>query len=101
MVIMSQIEFPPDQAKEIGRCFMKLPALPEYLTMNGPYIRASEDRRLKAITLYLCEPATLSEAYAYVNNRLTAYFIVPGFSYTCDIWLDATEGLKMVGLGEG
>jgi hypothetical protein len=99
MIIITQVEFPPDSAKEMGKCFTKLPSLPPYLTMSGPYIRASEGKGIKVINLYICDNAHISEALLVVNSRLTAYFGVPGFTYSCDAWLEAAEGFKMVGIG--
>jgi len=99
MIIISQVEFPPGSSKDIGKCFTKLPALPAYLTMNGPYFRASVGGGIKSINLYICDNAHTSEALVFVNSRLTAYYDVPGFTYSCDAWLEVAEALKMVGLG--
>jgi hypothetical protein len=98
MIIIAQIEFPPQMAKEIGKCFLKLPPLPDYLKINGPYVRASEDDGMKVITLYVCDNTHISEALLAVNNRLTGYYDVKGFTYSCDVWLHAPEALTMIGL---
>jgi hypothetical protein len=39
------------------------------------------------------------EAMEYAGNRVAKYFGVPGFTYSYNIWLEAKEGLKMIGLG--
>lgn len=99
MIIIIQNEFPPESGKEVGKCFTKLPPLPAYLSKSGPYFRASEGDGIKAITLYTCDNAHIPEALLVANNRQTAYDTVPGFTYSCDVWLEAAEVLKMIGMG--
>lgn len=99
MIIIAQIEFPPKMSKEIGKCFMKLPPLPDYLKMSGPYVRATQGEGIKIINLYICDNAHISEALLFVNTRMTTYYDVTGFTYSCDAWLQAAEALKMIGIG--
>ena len=99
MIIIVLNEFPPESGKEVGKCFTKLPPLPAYLTKSGPYLRAFEGDGMKAITLYACDNSHLSDALLAVNNRQASYSDVPGFTYSCDVWLEAPEALKMIGMG--
>mgnify|MGYP001075976696 CR=1 FL=1 len=99
MIIVVQNEFPVQSAKEVGKCFAKLPPLPDYLTLGGPYLKTSMEGGVRSISLYICDNAHISEGLLAVNNRMTAYFDVPGFSCSCEVWMQAPEALKMVGLG--
>jgi hypothetical protein len=99
MIIIAKVNFPPNMSKEIGKCFIKLPAVPGYLTLSGPYVRASKNGGMQTITLYMCDKDHFSEALLFVNDRMTAYHAVPGVTYSCDPWLQAAEALKMVGIG--
>jgi hypothetical protein len=41
----------------------------------------------------------LLEANQFVNTRFTKYYGVPGFTYSENTWLEAKEGLKVIGIG--
>ena len=40
----------------------------------------------------------MADAMIALGNRYVAYFGVPGFKYSIDVWFDIAEGLAMVGL---
>ena len=99
MVIISENVFPPGSAKDLGKAFLGLPPLPEYITMNGPYILGDTERGIRSILIYECENSKLADALQVVGDRLTNYFDVPGYTYSVNAWYEAPEALKMIGLG--
>jgi hypothetical protein len=99
MVVITKISFPPSSAKEIGKGFTELPALPDYITMIGPFISSSEGEGVQSIAIYECDNSKLAEAVEHVSNRMVPYFDVSGFKYSVNTWLEAGEALKMIGLG--
>jgi hypothetical protein len=38
MIFIGMITFPPESANEIGKRYLELPSLPDYMTMKGLYI---------------------------------------------------------------
>ena len=98
MVIITENFFPPGSAKDLGKAFLELPPLPEYITMEGPYILSDSERGIRSIVIYKCDNAKLSDAFLDVGDRLTNYFDVPGYTYSANVWNEATEALKMIGL---
>jgi hypothetical protein len=48
MVIIGKNSFPPESANEIGKRFLELPSLPDYMTMKGPYIRGMMEGGIQA-----------------------------------------------------
>ncbi|MBT3225259.1 MAG: hypothetical protein HN580_20185 [Deltaproteobacteria bacterium] len=99
MVIITKSSFPPSSANEIGKRFTELPALPDYITMRGPFVRGSAGEGVQVTAIYECDNSKLAEAVEHVSNRMVPYFGVTGFKYSVDTWLEAIEALKMIGLG--
>ena len=99
MVIITENMFPPGSAKDVGKAFMELPPLPEFMTMKGPYINSTAGQGIRSIVIYECDRSKLAEGFEIVGDRLTKYFSVPGYTYSSNVWLEAQEALKMVGLG--
>ncbi|UCE56564.1 MAG: hypothetical protein JSV31_14290 [Desulfobacterales bacterium] len=98
MVIITENMFPPGSAKDIGKTFLELPPLPEYITMKGPYIHSDTKRGIRSILIYECDNSKLADALQVVGDRVTNYFDVPGYTYSVNAWYEAQEALKMIGL---
>ena len=99
MVIITENMFPPGSSKDIGKAFMELPLLPEFITMKGPYISSVAGQGIRSIAIYECDRAKLAEGFEFVSDRLTKFYSVPGYTYSSSVWLEAQEALKMIGLG--
>jgi hypothetical protein len=98
MVIITENTFPPGSAKDIGKAFLELPPLPDYITMKGPYINSDSEKGIRSILIYECDNSKLAEALQTVGDRVTNYFDVPGYTYSVNTWFEAQEALKMIGL---
>ena len=99
MVIVNIISYPTESAKEMGKRLMEQPPLPAYLTVKGPYVSPEVGAGMKAIAIYEFDKSKLSEAYEVIAARNTKYFGVPGFTFSQNIWLEAKEALKAMGMG--
>jgi len=95
MIIISLTSYPTESVKEIGKRFMELPPLADYITMKGPYIREG----IKGITIYEFDESRYAEAMNYLGERVASLFGVPGFTYSLKHWLEVQDALKMIGLG--
>lgn len=98
MVIITEATYPPASAKDAGKCFKELPPLPDYITMRGPYIQSATGAGIRGMVVYECDRSRLAEAIEVIGDRITKYFDVPGYTYSMDVWLEAQEALKLVGL---
>jgi len=78
MVIITDNFFPPGSSKEIGKAFLDLSPLPDYITMKGPYIKSAEEKGIRSIIIYECEKAKIADAFEFIAERLTNYYEVPG-----------------------
>ena len=99
MVIIGKISFPPESAKEIGKCFSKLPPLPDYMTMKGPYVRGMMKRGILGMEIFELNHDKLAKGLEYVTNRYSTYFGIPGFKYNIAPYTETYEALKIIGLG--
>ena len=99
MVIITENMFPAGSAKEVGKAFLGLPPLPEYITLKGPYIHSDAGKGIRSIVIYECDNDKLADALLVVGDRLANYFDVPGYTYSVNVWNEAQEALKMIGLG--
>ncbi len=98
MVILAVLSFPPESAKEIGKRFLELPPVPDYLTMRGPFIQGVKGDGIQTTVVYEFDRAKMADAMEAVSNRYVPYYGVPGFTYTINVCLEAQEALKMIGL---
>jgi len=99
MVIISIVSYPTESSKEVGKRLGELPPPPAYVTIKGPYVSGEVGVGIKSIILYEFDQTKTREVMEYVANRLTKYFGIPGFTYSANIWFEAKEALKMIGLG--
>jgi len=98
MVIIGKNLFPPESANEIGKRFLELPPLPDYMTMKGPYVHGMMEGGIQGIEVFELDKAKLAEGVEYVTNRYVTYFGIPGFRYAIAPYFEAQEALKMIGL---
>ncbi len=98
MVIIVRAQFPPEGAAEMGKRLLDQKALPDYIAMKGPFIKASDAVGIQTITIYEFERAKLPDAFELIADRYVSYFGIHGFSYSTNVWLEAGEALKMVGI---
>ncbi len=98
MVIIGIVSFPPESATEMGKRFGKLPPLPSYMTLKGPYFQGEVGVGTKAISIFEFDQSKTREAMEFVANRFATYMGVPGYTYSTSIWLEAKEALKLIGL---
>jgi hypothetical protein len=98
MVIIAIASYPPESAKEMGKHFRELSALPGYMTQKGPYVVSEIDAGIKSLTLFEFDQSKIAEATEYVGRRYTKYFGVHGFTFTYRLWLETMEALKLIGL---
>ena len=98
MVIIGTMSFPPQSAKEVGKCFMELPPVPDYITMKGPYVHGVKGEGIQSTILYEFDRSRMAEAFENVSNRYVAYHGVAGLTYAINVCLEAQEALKMIGL---
>lgn len=98
MIIISNVTYPPESAREIAKRFLTAPALPEFLNKRGPYISANRPEGIHSMTLYEVDNSRLAEGLQAVSSSLAVYFGVPGYSYDIIPYYETEEGLRILGM---
>ena len=98
MVIISNISFPPENAADVGKRFLEIAPVPDFMKLKGPYVKGRPDG-IQAFELYELDNSKLAEGLDYVTNRCVAYFGIPNYRYEINVFFEAVEALKMIGLG--
>ncbi len=99
MVIIGILSYPPESVKEHAKRFIEQPPLPAYITMKGPYVSSEVGAGIKSIVIYEFDKSKVSAAMEVLTARYTKYYGVPGLTYSLNIWLEAKEALKAIGMG--
>ena len=98
MIILGTLSFPPSSGKEVGKAFLQLPPLPDYITMRGPYVHGVKGEGVQSTVIYEFDKSKMAEAFEHVSNRYAPYFDIAGFTYSINVCLEAQEALKVIGL---
>jgi len=97
MVIINAMRFPQESASQVGKRFLEIAPPPDYMTMQGPYLKGT-DQGIKAIEIFSLDETKLAIGIDYVTQRCVSYFGIPGFSYETSVCFEAQESLKLIGL---
>ncbi len=99
MVIIGDISFPQESANDVGKRFLELPSVPEFMTLKGPYIKGKKNDGIQAFEIYELDKSKVAEGIEFVTDRCVKYFGIPGYIYEINVYFEATEALNMIGLG--
>ncbi len=94
MIVISMMQNPPESAKEIVKRSMQLPRLPEFIKTRGPYITSAVGEGFKTLTIYEFEDSKFTEAAKLINKAMGAFYGVPGFTYSLQLWLRAKDAYE-------
>jgi hypothetical protein len=97
MVIINALRFPQESAKEVGKRFLEIAPVPDYMSIKGPYIKGTE-QGIRAFEIFDLDETKLALGLDYVTQRCVTYFGIPGFTYEINVYFEAQESLKLIGL---
>ena len=98
MVIVSNVSFPTESAKEMGERFLQVSPLPDFLSRKGPFFSSNNTGGVNSLSVYELDNDKLAEWMTAVSEYITGFFGVPGFSYEVKVSLEVEESMKMIGL---
>jgi|WetSurMetagenome_2_1015567.scaffolds.fasta_scaffold939210_1 hypothetical protein len=100
MILISMISVPPESAREMVKRSMQLPRLPEYIKTQGPLIHSAVGEGLRTIVLYEFEDSKFTEASQQIGKLMGAFYGVPGFTYSLEVWFRAKDAFEFTVLPE-
>jgi len=98
MILMTNVMYPPESAKEIARRYVTAPRIPDFLVKRGPYISADLQNGINSITFYELDNARLAEGIQVLGDNMAFYIGVPGYRYDVKPYYELEEGLKVIGM---
>ena len=97
MVIINALRFPQESANEVGKRFLEIAPPPDFMSMKGPYIKGTE-QGIRAVEIFDLDETKLALGLDYDTQRCVTYFGVPGLTYETNVYFEAQESLKLIGL---
>ncbi len=97
MVIINAIRFPQESAHEVGKRFLEIAPPPDFMKMSGPFVKGTE-KGIRVIELFNLDETKLALGLDYVTQRCVSYFGIPGYTYETNVYFEAQESLKLIGL---
>ena len=98
MVTISIVSYPPESARELGKRFLGLPPIPEYISVVGPYTTSETGDGIQAYTIYKYDKSKAAEALEAITDVHLAFYGVPGYTFSIKLASSAATSLKMLGL---
>lgn len=90
--------FPAHVGKEVGKTFLKLEKLPDFVKTEHVFNTAAGDYMF--FTIYQIEDETkYFEGLKAITKRFSGYMDIKGYKYTLHPVLEAQDALSMIGLG--
>jgi hypothetical protein len=91
------MRFPQESANEVGKRFLEVAPPPDYMSMKGPYIKGT-DQGIRCMEIFELDETKLALGIDAVTQRCVSYFGIQGFTYEINVYFEAQEALKLVGL---
>lgn len=98
MVILAFASYPPESAKEMGKRFVKLSPVPDFIKMEGPYMYSNGENGIQAASLFKFDKSKAAEALQFVHDQHAVFFGVPGYQYDIKVCAGAERSLKISGV---
>jgi len=90
--------FPGHVASEIGKKFIELPKLPDFVKTEHVFNTA--DKKYRFFTIYeITEEDKYFEGLKAIINRFAGYREIKGYEFTIYPVLEAKDALRIIGLG--
>ena len=91
-------EFPGHKASEIGKKFLDLPKLPDFVKTEHVFNAVAG--KYKFFTIYeITEEEKYFEGLKAIYKRFSGYKDIEGYEYTVYPVLEAKDALRIIGLG--
>ena len=97
MVTVSMVSYPPESAKELGKRFLELSPVPDFIKVIGPYMFTEIKDGLTAITIYKYDRSKAGEANDAIANAHLAFYGIPGYTYSLKLASGSATSMKMLG----
>ncbi len=88
MIIILEIIYSLESSEKIAKRISKLPPLPNFISLKGPYARFISKTRIKSLSIYEFDESEFLNAFEYIVKRTSSCESLEGFSYNTRIWYE-------------
>ncbi len=78
MIMITLVAVPTESSKELGKRFLDLPPLPDYISLAGNYITSVVDEGLKGISIYEFDDSKYDDIPAIGSNAISIDLFTKG-----------------------
>ncbi len=89
--------FPPHKSNEVGKLFLKLPKLPDFVETKHVFI--ASDFKLSFYSVYELPEDKYFEGIKAITKRYTGYNEIEGYEWRLIPVLESKDALALIGLG--
>ena len=93
--IIATGQFPPHKATDVGKLFLKLPKLPDYVKTEHVFV--SPDLKTSFYSVYELPEDKYFEGMKAIVKRYTGYNEVEGYEYRIVPVMEAKDALALIG----
>ncbi len=98
MITIGISKWTTESANELGKCFLKMKPLPDFVQMIGPYTYPDGDEGITAITIFKYDKTKSGEANEAIANLYMVFYGVPDFRYSLKLASGAAATMKLMGI---
>ncbi len=92
MIMIGTMTFTAECAMAVAENYGKVPAVPGFMKLIGPYVRSSIENGISTLSIYEFDEARADAAIDYLNQRYATFAAIAGVSSHIEEWL----GIDMV-----
>jgi hypothetical protein len=89
--------FPPHKGTEVGKLFLKLPKLPDFVKTK--YVFIASEHKVGFYSIYEVPEDKYFEGIKAISKRYTGYNTVEGYEWKLVPVLESKDALALLGLG--
>jgi len=101
VITIGTSEWTTESANELGKRFLEMKQLPDFVQMIGPYMYPDGNEGITGIAIFKYDKTKADKANEAIANLYTVFYGVPGFRYSLKLASGAAATMKMMGIGQG
>jgi hypothetical protein len=96
MFMFGLMKIGADCAEAVAENYGRIPSLPDFIRIIGPYIRSSIEGGISTTSIYEFDDARSGEAIEYLQKRYATFAAIDGVSATTEEWLAVGSVLQLL-----
>ena len=97
MITIGISKWNTESAQEIGKRFLEIEPLPDFVEMVGPYTYPDGNDGVTSISIFKYDKTKCGEANGAIGNLYVPFYGVPGFRYSLKLAAGSKATMKMMG----